>query len=320
MAEAQYRFTVAYLLLSYVGITAYFGFQAQWWRSRILLYLACLVGPAATYVFWAEMVSLGGMTIPHGFRLLAILPACGAILLLFWCRRTLRAHERLQDDQLCVTGPFRWTRNPLTGADSVFFLSLSVIASNQLVVLLAVVGLLLLQRQLARDEQQLRERFGPTFETWAAQTGRNFFKLGDLKSRRYSVPRRFGLSAVMALLTTFGLLFGFLNYAEAPPVVYIFASFEIVAICLSQIVFGSAPRGSSAASGALILPICVWLTTTRPGWMSMEIYWTCMAFLFLFGSLLGYCLGALAAGFFLVMDLIEPYLPGGIDGDQTVEG
>ncbi|MDP7304809.1 MAG: hypothetical protein QGG09_17010, partial [Pirellulaceae bacterium] len=29
----------------------------------------------------------------------------------------------------------------------------------------------------------------------------------------------------------------------------------------------------------------------------------------LFGALLGYCIGGLAAGFFLAMDLLEPYWP-----------
>jgi hypothetical protein len=35
-----------------------------------------------------------------------------------------------------------------------------------------------------------------------------------------------------------------------------------------------------------------------------------MAIVGIFGALLGYLIGGLAAGFFLAMDLLEPYLPG----------
>ena len=60
-------------------------------------------------------------------------------------------------------------------------------------------------------------------------------------------------------------------------------------------------------TGAILLPLWVFLTMkTRVVSLPFQLILT--LFLFAFGGLMGYCVGALAAGFFLMMDLIEPWL------------
>jgi len=120
------------------------------------------------------------------------------------------------------------------------------------------------------------------------------------------------MAAIVALLTTFGIVFGVLRYWETPPVVYLFVASEIVAICLAQILFGSAPRIGSIATGAVLLPFWVSLTVEDRlvNLMSPEVFWISVVTLVAFGGLLGYCIGALAAGFFLVMDMLDGSLPG----------
>ena len=119
------------------------------------------------------------------------------------------------------------------------------------------------------------------------------------------------MAAIVALLTAFGIVFGVLKYWQTPPVVYLFVASEIVAICLAQILFGSAPRIGSITTGAVLLPFWVSLTVEDRlvNLMSPEVFWISLVSLVAFGGLLGYCIGALAAGFFLVMDMLEGALP-----------
>jgi len=78
-----------------------------------------------------------------------------------------------------------------------------------------------------------------------------------------------------------------------------------------QIVFARFPRRASALTGAVLLPFwtAIWYYNYLP---QVPLNWliAVAAIVALFGALLGYLIGGLAAGFFLVMDLIEPYLPG----------
>jgi hypothetical protein len=131
--------------------------------------------------------------------------------------------------------------------------------------------------------------------------------LGPAAYREYTVPKRFGMAAIVALVTVLAIAFGALKYWEAHPAIYLFVSSEIVAVCLAQIIFGSTPRGACALTGATLLPFWVLLTSSRPSWLGMDLYILMLVSLFLFGGLLGYCLGALAAGFFLVTDLLETW-------------
>ena len=317
MDEAQYRFTVGYLLCCYAGTLVYARFSAPARplnRARSVLNASCLVTPLVAYLCLPGATLFAALDFPDvlrvdPIRLIAILPAAATILLLVWTHRSWAGGED-SPAEFSTAGPFRWVRYPGTAAEFVFFSCLAIITLNALIQLMVAIGVVTRQRQVAAEEERRLHTMGADYQAYMNQTGQLFFKPGSLKAERYSIPRRFGLSAAATLITTFGFLFGALNYMEAPPAVYLFCAFEIVAICLGQILFGSAPRSSSCVAGALTLPLCVWLTTTRPGWMAEEVYWMCLGFLFFFGGLLGYCLGALAAGFFLVMDLIEPYLPG----------
>jgi hypothetical protein len=147
------------------------------------------------------------------------------------------------------------------------------------------------------------------YDAYVQATGAILPRISPPAQRQYKVPVRFGMAAIVALLTTFGVVFGVLKYIEAPPEVYLFVASEIAAVCLVQIMFGSMPRGASILTGAVLLPF--WMTIylrSPPNWMTPGMVAMCYLFCFVFGGLLGYCLGALAAGFFLVMDLVDSAL------------
>ena len=240
------------------------------------------------------------------------MPATLAVLCLVWACRYIEGGQERSHETFITTGPYHWLRHPQLLASSIFFLSLSVLANNGVVLISAILGVLLLRLVVAPAvETDLAEEYGKGYAQYRHRTGSFFVRLGRLPKAKYAVPRRFGLSAVLALTTIFAILFGALNYMHAPPVVYLFVSTEVSAICLVQIVFGSAPRSGSALAGAVLLPF--WTAISLASYLnqvSFAVVVVGCVIVVIFGALLGYCIGGLAAGFFLLLDLLEPYLPG----------
>jgi hypothetical protein len=209
-------------------------------------------------------------------------------------------------------GPHGWIQHPEEAACALFYLCLACVAANWLAILSCVIAAVVQFLVLAISTPAIRSRvLGDGSGARVVMGGILSPEVVPIADRQYTVPKRFGMAAIVALLTTFGILFGTLKYWEAHPVVYLFVASEIVAVCLAQILFGAAPRGGSVLTGAILLPFWAALTTEQPLWMPTHIYVLCCVFLFAFGGLLGYCIGAMAAGFFLVMDLVDPMLPGG---------
>lgn len=124
----------------------------------------------------------------------------------------------------------------------------------------------------------------------------------------YRVPQRFSIAEILAMTTVFGLLFGGLRWFGASPILYMFLGTQALIICLVQMSFGTVPRGASTVVGCLFLPGWVWVlyALESPGLpASFQGSWSDIPYVVLFGGLLGYCTGAMAAGVFLVMDILE---------------
>lgn len=128
----------------------------------------------------------------------------------------------------------------------------------------------------------------------------------------YAVPTRFGMAGILAITTFMAVLFGILRYFNAPAVVYVYLGLLALVTCLVQMRYGDVPRLASIAAGAVFLPLCaivtVALVARRPTDILTVICTT--PILILVGAGFGYLAGACTAGLFLLMDLIEPYLPG----------
>jgi hypothetical protein len=125
-----------------------------------------------------------------------------------------------------------------------------------------------------------------------------------LGKAEYQVPDRFGLGAIMALLTIYSMIFAWLRSIGAPPGVYFFVGSLGLLVCLSQIVLGSVPRGASVLVGTIYLPLwclvyVIWVRQMDPLFV---VGAPCIA---LFGAFLGYAVGTLAAGCFMAMHLLE---------------
>jgi hypothetical protein len=130
---------------------------------------------------------------------------------------------------------------------------------------------------------------------------------------RFKVPQRFGMSAILGIMTALALLFGGLRLLDAPPVIYLFFGGQALTICVVQMFNARMPRVASTIAGAAILPafaLAVALFDPRIDGGDVGAVFCVMVFCVPSGALLGYLTGTCAAGIFLVMDALEPYLQG----------
>lgn len=126
----------------------------------------------------------------------------------------------------------------------------------------------------------------------------------------FVVPKTFGMSAILGIMTAVALLFGGLRWLDAWPVFYLFFGMQMLAICLVQMFYGQTPRLASVLAGAIILPLFAMIAAMFDG-RAHPIAIIAMVVIFVpCGAILGYLTGTCAAGIFLVMDYLEPYLQG----------
>jgi hypothetical protein len=131
-------------------------------------------------------------------------------------------------------------------------------------------------------------------------------------SASYAVPSRFGMAGILAITTFMAVLFGILRYMNAPGLVYVFLGLLSLVTCLVQMRYGDVPRKASIIAGAITLPTCMVGGLLFVGRRDDMLTVVCsLPFLTLAGAGSGYVAGACTAGIFLLMDLVEPYLPGG---------
>ena len=125
----------------------------------------------------------------------------------------------------------------------------------------------------------------------------------------YVVPRRFGMSAILGIMTALAAIFGALHWLSAEPVFYAFFAIQSLTICIAQMLHGQTPRKASIIAGAVILPL---FTLIAANFSEQPVDGAfCLIIPFIpCGAVLGYLTGTCAAGIFLVMDKAEAYFKG----------
>src|SRR5262245_31385315 len=71
----------------------------------------------------------------------------------------------------------------------------------------------------------------------------------------FVVPKTFGMSAILGIMTALAMLFACLRWVDAWPVFYFFFSALALVICLAQMFYGKTPRLASIVAGAITLPL-----------------------------------------------------------------
>lgn len=314
-APIEARMAAGYLLALCVGVVFYMRFafarpagdvSARPSMARIII---CLAWGATIiiYVRWPDLLLHWNFFMFPQVRCATGAPAALGILLIIWA---MRSHLKPSADGNSIEGSglYAYCRYPLDAAIGVFIVAVTLLCANWLLIALTLVLLSFHRFAVPFEMERFRRaRFGRIYDEYAARTGWFLPSAAPVKKSQYQVPSRFGLTAIMGLLTILAFIFGALRAVEAPPVVYLFVGSEIMAICLVQILVGSSPRGGSTLTGAVLLPFWVYMTLRTPA-MPAVYEFVFISSLVAFGGLLGYCIGTLAAGFFLMMDLIEPWL------------
>lgn len=150
----------------------------------------------------------------------------------------------------------------------------------------------------------LKEEFAALWHAFSRATGGS--------TADYQVPRRFGMGPLMGMMVLYSLIFAALRWLDAYPVVYLFLGLLGVVIGFGQMQGESNPRFSSIVTGALALPGCFFAFFVFLGFMQGGAgFWellggACVGFLLIFvGGVVGYVVGTVLAGVFLVGDQAE---------------
>jgi hypothetical protein len=102
-----------------------------------------------------------------------------------------------------------------------------------------------------------------------------------------------------------------MRWLGSEPGWYLFLGAQSIVICLVQMFHGKTPRAASAVAGAILAPLFVlgWAWLSRYSVPAASVLCVMVASAPL-GAFLGYLNGTCAAGIFLVMEKLEPYLQG----------
>jgi hypothetical protein len=127
---------------------------------------------------------------------------------------------------------------------------------------------------------------------------------------QYVVPRRFGMAAILGIITALAVLFGGFHVYDAHPVLYLFFGVQSIVICLAQMFYGKTPRAASAITGGILMPVFLILTAAMlsPRRIDEEELICSVIGCVPVGAFFGYITGTLAAGVFLLMDTAERFI------------
>jgi putative effector of murein hydrolase len=122
----------------------------------------------------------------------------------------------------------------------------------------------------------------------------------------YVVPRQFGMSALLGIMTALAVLFGAFRLSNVHPLFYLFFGVQAIVICVAQMLYGKTPRAASVIAGAILLPVFLVAAASYydPRHRIVNSFCAIVGG-FIAGAFAGYATGTLAAGIFLVMDVME---------------
>ena len=131
-------------------------------------------------------------------------------------------------------------------------------------------------------------------------------------SRRiYSVPRRYDPATLFVVSLAYALLFGFMRSVGFPPIAFAVVAGFVTLVGLSQAILfgGKAPRQASAVAGIgafLVVQVPVLAECALRHLQDLGILVACLPLTAILpGAMLGYVVGVLIGGVFLVAEAVR---------------
>jgi len=193
MTEVIYRVSLAIILFTCVGISAYYRKKADiqtgekisrkadgfvmmtfikiggflLWSGPVIY----LVDPA--WMAWSKM------GLPAGARWTGIFTGITCTGLVYWLFRNIGSGITATSvtrtkHVLSKSGPYRWIRHPLYTFGTMLFVSSGIISDNWFIIVMGIITFVLMAIRTPAEEANLVEKFGEEYLEYMKTTGRFF--------------------------------------------------------------------------------------------------------------------------------------------------
>ena len=143
-----------------------------------LLFAAPLYLPIIVYMFNPGWMIWAALPLPAWLRWLGAAIGLTMLPLLFWVFSSIGSNISettltKEKHRLVMHGPFRWVRHPLYSVATIVLISMSVLAANWFMLMMACVALIgVVALVIPREEAELIRKFGVQYQDYMQRTGR----------------------------------------------------------------------------------------------------------------------------------------------------
>lgn len=138
----------------------------------------------------------------------------------------------------------------------------------------------------------------------------------EYTSELYSAPRRFDLASIFVVTAAYSILLGALSLMSTPPGVMVVVAGMLGIIAATQAMYQhiANPRGVSIVTGAIAFAVvCAIVSLTTRGVLSGSLFIDVFIVGLSCGAFLGYLMGTVIGGVFLVADMVRKKLEGNVE-------
>lgn len=180
-------------LLAFVGIRLFYergwkpaersGRHDRREHALTVVFGGALIFPLLAWIT-SDSLAPADLALPAAVQWVGLVLSCAGVALFLWVHATLGLNYSPRLDMrhhhaLVTTGPYRWVRHPMYSTNIVLVLGWGLLTANAVVMVAPALALaLMLAIRLPDEEAMMAERFGETWQAWAARTGRLLPRLG----------------------------------------------------------------------------------------------------------------------------------------------
>ena len=194
--ETFFRWAFLVLTLGIFGVRGYYGLLARrqgnasyalddqaiqregrWSIVLRMVAFFYMIGSLILYAINPTWLKVLALMLPPWLRWTGILVGIGGLVLMAWTHQTLgkmwSTNLRIREGHALVTGgPYARIRNPMYTSMIVYAIGWALVASNWLIVVMAVAILAGLLVRTPKEEAMLIEKFGDEYREYMKKTGR----------------------------------------------------------------------------------------------------------------------------------------------------